>query len=612
MKMIHRVSSSLRARLLTMFIILTSVPLITVGLVSYQKSFNTISGHSKAATILVADQLAHSIDVLFEDTGKLLEVGKSPEAMRFLFSQSEPYEDAKEIVRTFDLYRQTYKNDSVLNISMINLYGKGISERKGVFHVAYNPLRNRHFLYLMNHPDEIVIVPPANATEWDRLDGFTYPGQGIISIIAPVKQPITHEVVGFTMIDLEDSIVEQFCNNVTIGKTGFFYVVDKDGSPIFAPSAQKETARTITALGLSPSLSEARGSFVHSPSGKPSFVVFTTSKETGWKIVGTAPLQEIVEDAHEIRQLIIISVALSIVFAIGLHFVITTRLIRPVQLLKTKMRQAAAGHLDAKVTPTGTDEIADLGDSFNIMLEKIKALLEQSIREQEQVQKAELRTLQAQINPHFLYNTLDSIIWMAEAGKNDQVIQLVKALSQFFRISLNKGRDWITLKTELEHVQSYLVIQQMRYRDILEYQIDVDPLLGAYPILKMTLQPLVENALYHGIKNKRGKGVIRITGDAENGRDITLFVEDNGIGMSEERLADVRKQLEKPLHANEAENEPASGFGLLNVHRRLRLYFGNGYGLEVDSVRLEGTRITVRIPMRERGHGRDEESDAGR
>jgi len=596
MKLFQWISSSLRTKLLTMFVILTSIPLIAVGLVSYQKSYNTISGHNKAATLLVADQLARNIDVLFADTGKLLELGKNPQVLHFLYSQSETYEDAKEILRTFDLYRQTYKYDSVLNISMTNLYGKGISERKGVFQLDHNPLRNPHFLYLMDHPDAILNVPPTDASVWDRLDGFSYPQRNVITIIAAVKQRITHEVIGFITIDLDDSVVEHFIDNVTIGKTGYFYVVDQSGSPIFRPSALNEKAVPASKSITVPSASH--GSFVHTSVGKPQFVVYTSSQATGWKIVGIAPLQEIVEDANKIRQLIIFSVALSIFFTITLYFFITARLTRPIRLLKNNMRLAAAGNLEAKVKPSGNDEIADLGSSFNIMLAKIKGLLEQSIREQEQIQKAELRTLQAQINPHFLYNTLESIVWMAEAGKKEQVIQLVKALSQFFRISLNKGRDWISIKTELEHVRSYLVIQQMRYRDILDYRIEIAESIESYPILKMTLQPLVENALYHGIKNKRGKGLIQISGYEDTTGTLVLTVEDNGIGMSVTRLAEVRSHLEIMRETHTLEVETDFGFGLSNVHHRLRLYFGQQYGLEVDSEDQVGSRVTVRIPKR--------------
>jgi two-component system sensor histidine kinase YesM len=598
MKLIRWIFSSLRAKLLTMFVILTSIPLITVGLVSYQKSFDTVSGHSKAATMLVADQLARDIDILFQDTGKLLELENNPQALHFLFSQSETYDDAKEILKTFSLYRETYKYDNVLNITMVNLYGRGISERRGVFLLDKNPLRNPHFNELLNHPEAILNIPPSDTSPLDRLDGFQYPNQNVISIMATVKQRITHEVIGFIVIDLEDSLVERFFDSFSIGKTGFFYIVDHAGNPIFTPSDKKESIQGLQSAELSHLLTSQHDGFVDHSAGKAKFIVFSTSVATGWKIIGQVPLQEIVEDANEIRQLIIVSVVFSILFTITLYFFITTRLTRPVQLLKNKMRQAASGYLEAKVKPTGQDEIADLGNSFNIMLDQIKMLLDQSISEQEQIQKAELRTLQAQINPHFLYNTLDSIVWMAEAGKNEQVIQLVQALSRFFRMSLNKGRDWITLREELEHVRNYLVIQQMRYRDILEYEIEVEPELYELPILKMTLQPIVENALYHGLKNKRTKGLIRILGHSLNKHNIKLTIEDNGIGMNSEKLAQLRDQLNKQRIPEETGVEVSGGFGLHNVHERLRLYYGSPYGVQIDSTDQIGTQVTIQIPIK--------------
>lgn len=596
MRVIRRISSSLRAKLLLLFIVLTSIPLLVVGIVSYQKSYDSVSSHSKATSMLQADLLARNIDILFDDTERLLELSKNPAVIHFLFSQSETYQEAKEILQTFSLYRDTYKYENVINISFINLYGKGISERRGVFQSNLNPLRNPHFLQLTQTPDLALKIPPALNSEYDRIDGFTYGNRGVISIMAAVRQRITHEVIGFMVIDLDDSFIKEFCAKVTIGKTGFFYILDQYGNPIYVPTVNSRDRERIAENDFSDHEGLPRDSYVLQAGGSPQFIVYTSSASTGWKVVGMAPLEEIVAEASRIRQLIIVSVILSAVFVITLNFFLTQKLTRPIQLLQHKMRLTASGYLEAKFKAGGTDEIADLGQSFNIMVEKIKQLLEQSILEQKQLQKAELRTLQAQINPHFLYNTLDSIVWMAEAGKNDNVIQLVKSLSRFFRLSLNKGRDWVLIQTELEHAESYLEIQKIRYRDILDYRIEVGPELRQYPILKMTLQPLIENALYHGIKNKRGKGLITIRSYAEGDAAVILTVTDNGIGIPSERLARLRADLELPIEAEESEAKE-NGFGLQNVHQRLKLYFGAPYGVTLESIAGEGTQIHVRIPM---------------
>lgn len=588
------ISSSLRAKLLALFIVLTTIPLTTVGVISYHRSYNAVSSHSKASSMLQADMLGINIDNLFKDTERLLELSKNPQVIHFLFSQSETYEEAKNILQTFALYRETYKYENVLNISLINLYGKGISERKGIFQSSTNPLRNPHFQTLAQNPDAVLRIPPALITDHDRFDGFTYENRGVISIMAAVKQQITHEVIGFIVVDLDDSFIKTFCDQVKIGKTGFFYIVDQHSNPIYVPHIESANWNIIQKTKLPFPDQSSEDGYVLRTDGPPQFIVHTASRSTGWTIIGIAPLQEIVAEANGIRQLIIVSVVLSIVFAITLHYLLTKRLTRPIQLLQHKMRLTASGYLEAKVKPAGTDEIADLGQSFNIMVEQIKELLEQSIRKQQQLQKAELRTLQAQINPHFLYNTLDSIVWMAESGKNDAVIQLVKALSDLFRLSLNKGRDWVLIRSELAHAQSYLVIQQMRYRDILDYRMEVGPELQDYPILNMTLQPLIENALYHGIKNKRGKGLIVIGGYAEDFA-VILTVTDNGIGISPDRLDLLKQQLEEPIQSQE-EDSSEGGFGLQNVHQRLRLYFGSEYGLRLDSIAGTGTTIFVRIP----------------
>lgn len=594
MRMKRWISSSLRTKLLALFIVLTTIPLMTVGMISYQKSYHSVASHSKASTMLQAEMLGTNIDNLFIDTERLLELSNNPKVIHFLLSPSETYKEAKDILRTFSLYRDTYKYESVLNISLINLYGKGISERRGIFQSNTNPLRNQHFQTLAENPDSVLRIPSAQMNNLDQIDGFAYEDRGVISIMAAVKQKITHEVIGFIIVDLDDSFIKTFCDQVKIGKTGFFYILDQHNNPIFVPPIQNDDRNIIQNTPLPFPDQSSKDGYVLRTGGKPRFIVHTASLATGWTIIGIAPLQEIVAEANSIRQLIILSVVLSIVFAITLHYLLTKRLTRPIQLLQHKMRLTASGYLEAKVKPVGTDEIADLGQSFNIMVEKIKELLEQSIRKQQQLQKAELRTLQAQINPHFLYNTLDSIIWMAEAGKNDGVIQLVKALSDLFRISLNKGRDWVMIRTELAHANSYLIIQQMRYRDILDYRIDIDPELLDYPILNMTLQPLIENALYHGIKNKRGKGLIVIGGYLELSA-VILTITDNGIGIPPDRLAMLRHQLEQPLQSEE--EEPAEGgFGLQNVHQRLRLYFGCEYGVELESIAGAGTTIFVRIP----------------
>ena len=292
-----------------------------------------------------------------------------------------------------------------------------------------------------------------------------------------------------------------------------------------------------------------------------------------------------------VTNIIVLSIVL--LFSVGAAWLISGGISNPIRELRQMAASIAEGNLNVRVENKNADEITSLGLSFNIMAGKVKELIEYSRKEQENLKKSELKALQAQINPHFLYNTLDTIVWMAEANKSEQVIEIVSALSNFFRITLSKGKDWIDVKDEVEHIRSYLIIQKIRYRDILDFQIEVDEDILNYKVLKLTLQPVVENALYHGIKYRRTGGTIFIKGTKTSDGLLRFEVNDNGIGMSEEKIAEIQAEL------NNDSIEPIvkdSGFGLNNVHKRIRLYYGKQYGITLKSEYNKGTSILLCFP----------------
>ncbi|MBE7554500.1 MAG: histidine kinase [Anaerolineales bacterium] len=284
-----------------------------------------------------------------------------------------------------------------------------------------------------------------------------------------------------------------------------------------------------------------------------------------------------------------------IAFSIMAAWIISASIYIPIKKLHDVTTTITKNDLQALMTRDNIDEITELGLNFNIMIGRIRELLAAKIKEQEHLKKAELRALQAQINPHFLYNTLDTIIWLAEAHKTAQVIEIVRALSGFFRIALSKGQDWITIHQEIEHVRSYLTIQKMRYRDILDYKIEVDEDILDGVILKLTLQPLVENALYHGIKNKRNGGMITVRARRTDQNGVLLEVQDDGVGFTSYKLAQIQQEINDD---SEEITLKESGFGLENVNKRIKLFYGKQYGLSIDSHYLEGTRVTVAIPLK--------------
>ena len=223
------------------------------------------------------------------------------------------------------------------------------------------------------------------------------------------------------------------------------------------------------------------------------------------------------------------------------------------------------------------------------MAAHLEIQMEQIREDEKKMRMAEAKLLQEQINPHFLYNTLDTIVWLIEDGKSQEAEDMVVSLSKFFRISLSHGKDFITIREEEQHIRSYLEIQRVRYSDILSYYIDIDDKLYNYKILKMTLQPLVENALYHGIKNKRGAGRIRITGREVDGL-VRFEVSDDGVGMDNEMLLHLRREINKPA------KDTDTGFGMANVNERIKMNFGDRYGLSIESSPEEGTKVSVVLP----------------
>lgn len=297
-----------------------------------------------------------------------------------------------------------------------------------------------------------------------------------------------------------------------------------------------------------------------------------------------------------VRTAVIVEIAL-----LALSFVVAlvtqkrlSQFIRvPISRLQAFANQIASGQLSERTQETDVEELRSLTNSLNTMAIKLEQLVEQNRREQENLKKSELRTLQAQITPHFLYNTLDAIVWLAEAGQGSQVIEITNALSNFFRISLNNGKDWVSIQEEWEHLQGYLTIQKIRYRDILQYELHLEEGLKEQTILKLLIQPLVENSIYHGIKNRRALGLVQVEARQAGGR-LEVSVRDNGMGMDDERLAQVRSAL-----TNEEASTGQVGYGLYSVDQRIKLHYNQQEGLQIFSEQGQGTTVSFSVPLRE-------------
>jgi two-component system sensor histidine kinase YesM len=295
-----------------------------------------------------------------------------------------------------------------------------------------------------------------------------------------------------------------------------------------------------------------------------------------------------------ITSMIVLMGGVVILSLVLLYFLLTNsrklsrRIVNPIDKICERLEAIGKGSLlVCEPIQADVEEVQLLSDGIESMVGDLKRQIDKNTEQEKQRRRTELALLQEQINPHFLYNTLDTIIWLIESQEIGKAVKMISSLSNYFRFSLSRGQNVITLAEEEQHIRSYLEIQQMRYRDLMEYEIDIPDQLKNFILPKLTLQPLVENALYHGIKNRRRKGFIRVTGREQN-ELLILEVMDDGTGMTEERLNAVRSSMVDGRR---------EGFGLMTVHQRIQILFGGEYGLAVESTPEEGTRIIVTIPM---------------
>ncbi|MCF7952694.1 MAG: sensor histidine kinase [Spirochaetales bacterium] len=416
----------------------------------------------------------------------------------------------------------------------------------------------------------------------------------VVSLSRGIVAEQGQNFLGVLLVDLKFNRIQELCQSMAIGEKGYNFILDSQGNYVFHPTQQlvysdlkSEPVRKIMAL-----LEDTEQAVYND--GERYFMV-ETSPHTGWHVVSVLPSEEIVTDWKNV-QFSYAAIGLVLFLIVGLATNgVSQGITKPLRKLRDIMKSVDTGDFHLIGPIKATEEIQELARDYDIMVTRIRELMQDNVREQELKRKSDLKALQAQINPHFLYNTLDSIIWMGEMKQHKEVVQMTSALSKLFRISISKGRELIPVKDEIAHVQSYLTIEEMRYRDKFDYIVDVDPALYEVKTLKITLQPLVENAIYHGIKEVDGKGFIRITGEEKEG-DVVFTVHDNGKGMSRQQLQELRNGMETPF--DERSSYSNMGMGVRNVHARLQLYFGEEFGLTCDSEPDKGTTITIRFPVR--------------
>lgn len=399
---------------------------------------------------------------------------------------------------------------------------------------------------------------------------------------------VGHTRRGVLLVDMNYSAIEQVFDKANEQNSGYVYLMDRNGEIIYHPRQKAIYSGMVKENNRMASTYED-GTHIENFMGEERAVVVKTIGYTGWKIVNVTPTSELFRNTIHIGFFMVMICTVTIFLILFGNIFISDRVTEPLRNLEESIRYLEEGHLEEEhIYIGGSHEIRHLGQTITLMVKRMKDLMDKMVREQEDKRKSELDALQSQINPHFLYNTLDSVVWMVECEQYREAISMVKALAKLFRISLSKGNSIITIEDELTHAQNYMSIQQMRYRNKFCVKIDVEPAIRDCITIKLIVQPILENAIYHGMEFMDGEGEITVHGYEKDG-DIYIEVSDNGMGIPEETI-------ESLLTDKSRARGKGSGIGLWNVNQRIALYFKGDYGLSIKSELDEGTTVTIHLP----------------
>ncbi len=398
---------------------------------------------------------------------------------------------------------------------------------------------------------------------------------------------------GILLVDMNYSTIDQMLTRLNTDSSGqYIYLCSSDGELIYHPK-QKQINYGIFSENSIAAAHYTDGIHTEKFNGMNRTVIVSTVSYTGWKLVSVIPESTYSFGLGRLRYLVVMVVAITMLIIMIMNRLISGRISKPLNQLNDSIRDIRNGNFNPDVIYVGgTKEVQELGLTMKKTVSQIDQLMKDIVIEQEEKQKSEMDALQSQINPHFLYNTLDSIVWMIEGERSKEAVFMVTQLASLFRISLSRGKNIISIEQELKHSENYMNIQKIRYKNAFQVKYEIDPEIIRYCTVKLVLQPLLENAIYYGVQGMDGDGEITVLGE-KKGNDIYITIRDNGFGMPANAVENLLRDTED---AEKRVPKHGSGVGLLNVHKRIRLRFGEEYGLKIRSELDEGTEITVHIP----------------
>lgn len=570
-------NSSIQYTLFISFALMALISIFTTGVTMYVRFSDQLENNKHHESQLLVEQASQSLSSLFSNMISLSDTL----CYQVIKNSDVTSSSVKEQMQL--LYNANIA--SIKNIALFSSEGRLLSTAPPAMLKDYTDVtKEKWFTKALSRPEDVHFSSPAvQRIFMDKDNQYSW----VISLSCASEITQDKNVQqGVVLIDIRYSAISEIFKGITLANDGYVYLIDSEGNVLYHPHHQLlESGYTAS---CQEDLSKYHdGEYSLKIDGKKNSIIIRSAGYTGWKIIGVIPQKGLMLDDARNMQYFMIIITIFFSLALMAIAVISNRLTVPIKKLDSSVRYMEQNMNNAEIYVGGPQEVKHLGKSIQQMVETQRALTDEIVHQQVQKQKNELNALQSQINPHFLYNTLDIMVWTIEKGRKEDTLRIVSALGKFFRISLSKGKNIIPVKDELEHVRSYLMIQELRYKSKFTYSIQAQEETLGLSTIKLVLQPIVENAIYHSMDYMTdGEGKIEIKTYIENG-DLYMSVEDNGLGMTK----DVVDKL-----LNEGASAKGSGIGLKNVHERIMLYFGDEYGVLIESEPDEGTCIRLHLP----------------
>lgn len=572
-------ANSLRVRGIQFFIsssimLITITAMLFVGIMLYSKFNKSAEQNAIISTRQVIDQVNLNLDYYLRS---MMEISDS---LNDLIYYKQDINE-KKLIEQMNVILGTRKDIVSLNIfskdGQIVVGSPSYKIKRDV-----NIIQQDWFSEPINEPANLYFSSPHVQNIFEKQHSWVVSLSREISFYKNSKKE-----QGVLLVDMNFSALDQLCRKARLGKKGYIYLVDSRGNIVYHPQQQLINAG-LKSENVIEVMKHISGIYFDKFEGENRLITIQTVNYSRWRIVGIAYIDEIVTTRDEIAIFIGWTLLFGTLFVIFISAFISAKISKPIKELEKSMKMVEEGMLDISINIKGEAEVAKLAGTFKMMLTRIRYLMEQIVLEQESKRKAEFEVLQAQINPHFLYNTLNSVVRMVESGKKEDAIIMITSLSKLFRISISKGRNIITIQEELEHASNYMIIQKIRYKNKFRFEIEAQEEVLQCKTVKLILQPIIENAIYHGIEYMVDEGFIKVSAEIVDEK-ILLQVSDNGSGMRPETVENI-------LTAR-SESKDGIGVGVKNVHERIQLCYGKEYGLEFISEVDKGTTAKIWIPL---------------